>query len=74
MKIIERICSDSGMQIVEVVQENDGSFMLRKFLRVYDPEEEKFYEVREFPDESSRFGELDVAVNEAKRLLGLKYM
>lgn len=67
----ERVLSDSGEQIIEVVRDSDGSFMLHKFVRKYDPEEEKFYEVRELPNPAGRYGDFSSAVKEAKRVLGV---
>ncbi len=71
MEKIERIHSGCGKQIIEVVRDSDGSYLLHKFVRKYDSEEEKTYEVRERPDPTGRFGDLDSAVKEAKYLLGL---
>jgi hypothetical protein len=65
----ERIFSDSGEQVIEVVRDSDGSYVLHKFIRKYDSEEEKFYEVRELPDPTGRYHDVDSAVKEAKRLL-----
>ncbi len=68
----ERIFSSSGEQIIEVVRDIDGSYMLHKFVRKYDTEEEKFYEVRELPNPTGRYGDFSSAVKEAKRVLGVK--
>lgn len=69
MKKNERVFSDCGKRIIELVQDRDGSYLLQKFVRKYDSEEEKFYEVRELPDPSGRFGDFPSAVKEAKRML-----
>lgn len=66
-----RVLSGSGEQIIEVVRNSDGSFVFHKFVRKYDPEEEKFYEVRELPNPSGRYGDFSSAVKEAKRVLGV---
>ena len=68
----ERIFSSSGEQIIEVVRDSDGSYILQKFVRKYDEEEGKFYEVRELPNPTGRYGDFSSAVKEAKRLLGVK--
>ena len=68
----ERIFFSSGEQIIEVVRDIDGSYMLHKFVRKYDTEEEKFYEVRELPNPTGRYGDFSSAVKEAKRVLGVK--
>lgn len=67
----ERVFSDSGEQIIEVVRYSDGSYMLHKFVRKYDSEEEKFYEVRELPNPTGRYGDFTSAINEAKRQSGV---
>ena len=67
----ERIISASGEQIIEVVQNDDDSYALHKFVRKYDIEEEKFYEVRELPNPTGRYGDFSSAVKEAKRVLGV---
>jgi len=71
MEKIERIQSDCGKKIIEVVKDSNGSYLLHKFVRKYDSEEERTYEVREHPDPSGRFGDIESAVQEAKYLLGL---
>jgi len=71
MEKIERIFSGCGKRIIEVVRDSDGSYLLHKFIRKYDSEEEKSYEIREFPDPAGRFGDFDSAVREAKDLLGI---
>lgn len=71
MEIIERIVSSCGKRIIEVVRDSDGTFLLHKFVRKYDSEEEKSYEIRELPDPIGRFGDFDNAVKEAKNLLGI---
>lgn len=67
----ERVFSDSGEQIIEIVQDSDGSYMLHKFVCKYDTEEEKFYEVRELPNPTGRYGDFSSAIKEAKRVLGV---
>lgn len=67
----ERVFSYTGEQIIEIVQDSDGSYTLNKFVRKYDTEEEKFYEVRELPNPTGRYGDLSSAVKEAKRVLGV---
>lgn len=67
----ERVFSNSGEQIIEVVRGSDGSYMLHKFVRKYDSEEEKFYEVRELPNPAGICGDFSSAVKEAKRVLGV---
>ncbi|WP_148707055.1 hypothetical protein [Marinobacter sp. F3R11] len=73
MEKLERISSADGRQIFEVVQDNDGSYLLHKFVRKYDSEEDKSYEIREYPDPTGRFGDFDSAVKEAKNLLEIEY-
>ncbi len=67
----ERVISGSGEQVIEIVRDGNGSYMLHKFVRKYDSEEEKFYEVRELPDPTGRYGDFSSAINEAKRVLGV---
>ena len=65
----ERVYSESGDRIIELVQDANGCYLLKKFIRLYDEEEEKHYVTRELPDPSSRFADRSSAVNEAQRLL-----
>ena len=67
----ERIFSSSGEQMIEVVRESDGSYTLHKFIRKYDEEEERFYEVRELPNPAGKYGDLSSAIKEAQRVLGI---
>lgn len=69
MKRLERISSRSGTRFIDVVQTEDGSYVLQTFVRKYDSEEEQTYEVRELPDPTGRYAELNAAIIEAKRLL-----
>lgn len=69
--MIEQVTSDSGERIIEVMRDNDGSYILHKFIRKYDPEEETSYEIRAFPDPIGRYGDFDSAIKEAKYLLGI---
>lgn len=71
MEKLERVSSDCGKRIIEVVRDSGGTYLLHKFVRKYDPEEEKSYEIREFPDPTGRFGDFDSAVKEAKNILGI---
>lgn len=72
MEKLKRISSANGQRIIEVAQDNDGSYLLHKFVRKYDSEEDKSYEIREYPDPNGRFGDFDSAVKEAKSLLGIE--
>ena len=69
MKIVERVRSDCGTRIIEVLRDTDGAYLLRKFSRRYDREEEKEYEIRELPDPCGRFGDLSTAIRKAKSLV-----
>jgi len=69
MEKVEQIHSACGKQVIEVMRDSDGSYILRKFVRKYDLEEEKSYEIRVLPDPVGRFGDFDSAVKEAKNLL-----
>ncbi len=71
MEKVQRIQSDTGKQIIEIMRDSDGSYLLYKILSKYDDEEGKAYEVREHPDPAGRFGEVESAVKEARYLLGL---
>jgi hypothetical protein len=70
MEKMDRIFSGDGARFIDVMQSKDGSYLLRKFVRKYDPDEERTYEVRELPDPAGRYGDVDAAVAEARRLLG----
>ena len=70
MEKLKRISSKNKDQFIDVVQVENGYYLLQKFVQKYDFEEKQNYEVREHPDPSGRFGDLDTAVLEANRLLG----
>lgn len=70
MEKLKRISSKNGARFIDIVKSDDGSFLLQKFVQKYDSEEERTYEVREFPDPVGRYGDLDAAITEAERLLG----
>lgn len=70
MTTVERIESEDGKRVIEVVREDDGVFVLRKRVKKYDCEEERWYEISERPDPSSRFDDREIAIAEAKALLG----
>ena len=72
MSAPDRIESKDGKRIVEILREKDGSFVLRKRLRKYDCEEDRWYEIGERPDPSGRFANREIAIAEAKAILGLK--
>lgn len=69
MEKLKRISSTCGARFIDVMQAADGSYLLRKFVQKYDSEEERNYEVRELPDPMGRYGDLEAAITEAKRLL-----
>ncbi|MBV1882729.1 MAG: hypothetical protein KUG82_13910 [Pseudomonadales bacterium] len=69
MEKIERVSSVCGMRIIEITRDGDGSYLLRKFVRKYDAEEEKLYEIREYPDPAGRFGDFESAIQEARDIL-----
>ncbi len=71
MKKIERISSPCGKKAIEIVKNDNGSYSLLKFVCKYDLEEEVSYEIREYPDPSGMFGDLESAIQEAKYLLGV---
>ena len=71
MITVERISSGDGNEYIEIVKEDDGMYLLRKYAQMYDTEEETAYTVEVLPKPASRFASLDLARNESKRLLGL---
>lgn len=71
MKKMKRLHSDCGKNIIEIVRDDKGAYLLLKFIRKYDSEEDKSYEVRELPDPSGRYESLESAIEEAKRILGV---
>ena len=73
MEKIERIHSGCGKQIIEVVRDSDGSYLLHEYARKYDDEEEVTYEVRVLSSIGGRYGDFDSAVKEARCLLGIEH-
>jgi len=69
MKKIERIASSDEKRFVDILQREDGSYSLQRFVQKYDSEEESEYEIRELPDPEGKFADLSTAIDEAKRLL-----
>ena len=67
----ERVTSADGNTSIEVVKRADGNFSLKMFALRYDSEEEVHYEVRVMPDPGGIFGGIDLAVEEAQRLISL---
>jgi len=72
MSVLNRIESKDGKRIIEVLREEDGTFVLRKRVRKYDHEEGRWYEIGVRPDPSGRFADHEIAIAEAKALLDLK--
>ena len=68
----KRLCSDSGEQIIEVSRNSEDFFVLRKFVRKYDLEEGKFYEIKELPNPEGIYSDFSSAIEVAKRMLAIK--
>jgi len=71
MEKVKRIYSDCDNRIIEIVKDNDGSYLLHEFARKYDAEEEVTYEIRVLSNLGGRYGYLSSAIEEAKRVLGV---
>ena len=71
MNKTERVVSKDGIRYIDVMQAEDGSFILHKFARRYDPDEDKDYVIRELPNPQGRYGDLKAAINEAETVLKL---
>jgi hypothetical protein len=69
MRKIERVASGDGLKFVEVFQLDDQSFVLRRFVRKFDPEEEVHYEIEILPHPASRFADRQTAIDEAQRMI-----
>lgn len=72
MKKLDRISSKDGLNFVEIFQLDDRSIVLRRFAKKFDPEEDVFYVIEVLPHPSSRFAELQAAVDEAQRMIEAK--
>ena len=72
MEKLKRISSKDENQFIDILQAEDGAYILHKYVKKYDSEEECNYEVREFPDPTGRYGELGPAIYEAEKILKLK--
>jgi hypothetical protein len=69
MRKIERITSGDGLKFVEVFQHGDQSYVLRRFAKKFDPEEDVHYEIEILPHPASRFVDLQAAIDEAQRMV-----
>jgi hypothetical protein len=72
MITLQRIESEDAKRFIEILRSEDGTFVLRKYVKKYDREEERWYEVREKPDPQGRFADREMAIAEAKVILGLR--
>ncbi len=69
---IEKIISHDGNKAIQVTENSVGSFELHLFHKKYDSEEDVTYEVRVTPNPSGLFGNLEEALDEAKRIISSK--
>ena len=65
------VSSIDGKTRFEAVERDDGNYLLRKFEKHYDSEEEASYEVECLSFSSGIFGSLKEALQEARRLIHL---
>lgn len=66
---VKRVYSDKNSRIIEIVKDNDNSYLLHEYVFKYDPEEEVNYEIRVDSNLGGRYGDLASAVKEAERIL-----
>lgn len=71
MSIVGRIESEDGSTSIDVVRRADGVYVLRKTVRRYDDEERQWYEIRETPNPGGLYGDIDIAIAEARAILGV---
>ena len=69
MEKIKRIYSDCNKRILEIVKDDDGSYLLHEFERKHDSEEEAIYEIRVLSNIGGRYRDLESAVQEARYIL-----
>jgi hypothetical protein len=69
MKTIEIIESTCKNKFIEVIQDENGIYHLKRYETKFDPEEEKLYTIAHLPHPRGRYDDLDSAVAEAKVLL-----
>lgn len=67
----QRVYSECGSRILEVLSREDGLYTLQEFARRYDSEEKTTYEIKVESNYSSKFDDFDTALKEAKRLISL---
>ena len=72
MARIRRVSAGDGEESIEVHQHETGGFILQKYVLLYDDEEEVEYETRSLPNPEGLFGDVELAVIEARRLLRLE--
>lgn len=71
MSIVGRIESEDGSASIDVVRRADGVYVLWKTVRRYDDEEQQWYEIRETPNPGGLYGDIDIAIAEARTILGV---
>lgn len=68
-----RFYSTNGETAIDVVMNSDETYSLEKVLFKFDEEEEKTYEIKELSAQlSGKFSDINMASQEAKRLLRLE--
>jgi hypothetical protein len=68
-KLIKTVISDNETCRIDIMRKPTGYFELHKYVGRYDEEEDVSYEIRETPNPSGLFDDLNAATEEAKRVL-----
>ena len=71
MQNVARLQSDDGQTVIEIIRDDDGTFIFNKYIKQYDPEEETYYEMRVRPNPGGRYANHDIAIKEAQAILNL---
>jgi len=66
----DKIFSSDRKTFFKVIEHTDKSFSLEKYIVCYEPEEEVEYIVKQCPNPASRYQAREIAIEEAKRILG----
>ena len=70
-KLLKTVFSDNKKSRIELIEKSTGVIEFHRYVTHYDEEEEVYYENRVTPNPSGLYGDLDVAIKEAQRILKL---
>ena len=69
MTCVKTIMIENKNTFARIIKEDGGNFRINLFQKKYDAEEGVEYEIQIYPNPSSHFSDLDLAVIEAKQII-----